>query len=262
MNAVELVRGGDLAAALASLKQEVRGKPADARLRVFLFQLFCVTGEWERALAQLSTAASLDAGAIPMAQTYRVLIQCEVLRERVFAGQRVPTFMGDPAPWMSLQVEALRCLAAGAAEKAAELRGEAFDAAPASAGRLNDTAFEWVADTDPRLGPVLEVMVDGRYLWVPYSRLREVSLEPPADLRDQIWMPARFVWENGGDVVGFIPSRYPGSAAGEPAIALGRRTEWRDDPLWPTGLGQRMIATDAGETALLDLRRLMITGPA
>ena len=62
-------------------------------------------------LAQLSAAGSLDAGAIPMAQTYRALIQCEVLRELVFAGERVPTFMGDPAPWMSLQIEALRCLA-------------------------------------------------------------------------------------------------------------------------------------------------------
>jgi type VI secretion system protein ImpE len=99
-------------------------------------------------------------------------------------------------------------------------------------------------------------------MWVPYSRLREISLEPPADLRDQVWMPAHFVWQNGGDSVGFIPARYPGSATGDPAIALGRRTEWRDDPLWPTGQGQRMLATDAGETALLDLRRLTIAEPA
>jgi len=39
------LRNGDVAAALAQLQDEVRAKPADAALRVFLFQLLCVRGE-------------------------------------------------------------------------------------------------------------------------------------------------------------------------------------------------------------------------
>ena len=59
--AEDALRGGDPGGALALLQAEVRNKPADASLRVFLFQLLCVLGQWERALNQLKVAADLDA---------------------------------------------------------------------------------------------------------------------------------------------------------------------------------------------------------
>ncbi|MEJ0046332.1 MAG: type VI secretion system accessory protein TagJ [Rhodospirillales bacterium] len=258
MDSLSLLRAGDPQGALEQLKGEVRRAPRDARLRTFLFQLFCVTGAWERALIQLAAAGEMDPAAIPMAQTYRTLIRCEVLRERIFAGQRTPTIFGDPAPWMSLQIEALRLLAAGKPDEAAALRDQAFEAAPATPGTLNGEPFEWIADADPRLGPILEAVVEGRYVWVPFHQVRKIEQEMPTDLRDQVWMPANFVWANGGDGVGFIPARYPGSQNGEAALALGRRTEWQEQDGWALGLGQRMLATDAGETALLDVRTLVL----
>lgn len=260
MDSLALLRAGDVPAALAALKQEVRKSPGDAKLRTFLFQLFCVTGEWDRALTQLKVASDLDPLAIPMLQTYQSAIRCEMLRARVFAGTRTPTVFGDPEPWMSMLIEANRRLAAGAAEDAAGLRDTAFEDAPAAAGTIDGTAFEWLADADPRLGPMMEVIVDGRYFWVPYHRLQSVTIEAPVDLRDQVWLPAQFVWANGGEAVGFIPARYPGSeVAADPAIALGRKTEWREQGDWYLGLGQRMLATDAGEHPLLDIRRIDIT---
>jgi len=54
------LREGDPAAALARLQDDVRARPADAKLRVFLFQLLCVLGQWERALNQLKVASELD----------------------------------------------------------------------------------------------------------------------------------------------------------------------------------------------------------
>ena len=48
-----------------ALKQEVRKSPRDVRLRTFLFQLFCVFGEWDRALTQLAAAGELDPLALP-----------------------------------------------------------------------------------------------------------------------------------------------------------------------------------------------------
>jgi type VI secretion system protein ImpE len=160
---------------------------------------------------------------------------------------------------MSMLIEANRRLAAGAPEDAAGLRDTAFEDAPAATGTIDGAAFEWLADADPRLGPMMEVIVDGRYFWVPYHRLQSLTIEAPADLRDQVWLPAQFVWANGGEAVGFIPARYPGSeAAADPAIALGRKTEWREQGDWYLGLGQRMLATDAGEHPLLDIRRIDI----
>jgi type VI secretion system protein ImpE len=268
MDARERLRAGDPGGALEQLKQEVRKAPRDVRLRTFLFQMFCIFGAWERALTQLTTCAELDPMTLPMAQAYRAAIRCEILRARVFAGARTPTVFGEPESWMSLLVEAGRGLAAGRGTDAAALRDTAFEQAPASAGRLETAEgepldFAWIADADPRLGPMLEAMVDGKYVLVPFHRLRGLDIEKPEDLRDQVWMPAHFVWSNGGDSTGFVPTRYPGSeSAADPALALARRTEWREQDGWFLGLGQRMLATDAGEVALMDVRHIHFTESA
>jgi type VI secretion system protein ImpE len=258
-DARETLRLGDVQGALSSLKEEVRKAPRDARLRTFLFQMFCITGEWDRALTQLSAAAELDPLALPMAQTYRTAIRCELLREKVFRGEISPTVLGDPGAWLPLLIEATRLFGQSHFEQATELREQAFDAAPEALGTLNGEPFEWIADADPRLGPVLEVFVNGNYMWTPFTRVRALTFEPPADLRDQVWMPVRFTWSNDGEAVGFIPTRYPDSAnADDPALALARRTEWRDVGGSSLPLGQRVLVTDAAETALMDIRSLAI----
>ena len=263
MTAQDMLRAGDPRAALEQLKQEVRKAPRDAALRTFLFQLFCVFGDWDRAATQLTVAGELDPLALPMMQAYRAAIRCELLRGRVFAGARTPTVFGDPEPWMSLLIEANRVLVAGRAVEAAGLRDTAFEQAPAVAGTIDGQPFAWIADADPRLGPMLEALVDGKYYFVPFHRLRTLDIEKPADLRDQVWMPAHFVWSNGGESFGFIPTRYPGSdQQDDPALALARRTEWQErGEGWFLGLGQRMLATDAGEFALMDVRRIAFDAP-
>jgi type VI secretion system protein ImpE len=268
LTARDVLREGDARAALEQLKQEVRKAPRDAALRTFLFQMFCVFGEWDRAANQLTTVSELDPLALPMAQAYRATIRCEMLRARVFAGARTPTIFADPAPWMSLLVEANRVLAAGKPDEAARLRDDAFEQAPAVSGSVvmdgskEEQAFEWIADADPRLGPMLEAVVDGKYYWVPFHRMRTLDIEPPADLRDQVWMPAHFLWTNGGESYGFIPTRYPGSElADDVTLALAKRTEWRENGDWFLGLGQRMLSTDAAEFALMDIRRIAFRAP-
>jgi type VI secretion system protein ImpE len=257
-----LLRSGDVAGALDALKQDVRKAPRDPRLRTFLFQMFCVTGEWERATTQLSVAAELDPLALPMSQTYQTAIRCEILRERVFRGERSPTVLGDPGDWLPLLIEATRLLAGGQFAEAEKLRDAAFEAAPETACSVNDERCGWISDADPRLGPVLEVFVNGNYMWVPFSRLRRLRLDPPADLRDQVWMPAHFTWDNDGEANGLIPTRYPGSAtAADPALALARKTEWHDAAAgWSLPLGQRVLVTDVSEVALMDIRDLMVGG--
>ena len=262
-DAREALRAGDPRAALEQLKQEVRKAPRDARLRTFLFQIFCVFGEWDRAVTQLVVAGELDPAAIPMVESYRATIRCELLRARVFAGRSTPTVFGEPEPWISLLVEANRVLAAGRTAEAAALREQAFEHASAAAGRIDGTAFAWIADADPRLGPVLEAIVEGKYYWVPFHRLSAIDIEAPADLRDQVWMPAHFVWSNGGESFGFIPTRYPGSESQpDEALAMSRKTEWQDrGDGWFLGLGQRMLTTDEGEYPLMDIRRVEIGAP-
>src|SRR4051794_34535938 len=165
------LRNGDPAAALARLQEDVRTRPSDAKLRVFLFQLLCVLGQWERALNQLEVASTLDAGTLAMAQTYRDAVCCEALRARVFDGSTAPMVFGEPEQWLAYLIEAMLLTGRGRADDAGAMRAKAFDEAPESGGTVDDRAFAWIADADMRLGPVLEAVINGRYYWVPFARI-------------------------------------------------------------------------------------------
>src|SRR6202049_5086508 len=188
--AEQSLKGGDPVTALAQLQEQVRAKPADPRLRIFLFQLRCVLGQWERALNQLDVASNLDPEALAMAQTYGEAVRCEAVRADVFEGKKSPMIFGQPEQWLALLIESLLLAGRGEHERSHDLRSRAFDEAPASQGDIDGRPFSWIADADSRLGPVLEAVVNGRYYWVPFSRLVKVQLEPPEDLRDMVWIPA------------------------------------------------------------------------
>ncbi len=260
-SAAEFIAQGDPDAALAVLQTQVRGNAADPKLRVFLFQLLCVLGQWPRALQQLQVCGELDAGALAMVNTYREAVQCEAVREAVFAGRTLPHLFGQPPAWVALLAQALQADATGDDAHAARLRQQALEQAEPSAGVLDGQAFEWIADADSRLGPVLEVVIKGRYGWLPFAALSKLRLEPPVDLRDLVWMPAQLMFINGGEVVALVPTRYAGSGAqADAAIRMGRKTEWLElatDQY--RGLGQRVLTTDVAECGLLQVREIEFT---
>jgi type VI secretion system protein ImpE len=254
------LRNGDPAAALARLQEDVRARPSDGKLRVFLFQLLCVLGQWERALNQLKVASELDPLALPMAQMYGDAVRCEAIRTAVFEGAKSPMVLGEPEQWLALLIESRLRAGHGEAAQAEELRLRAFEEAPVSSGDIDGRRFEWIADADSRLGPVLEAIVNGRYYWVPFSRLTKVTMEAPEDLRDLVWIPAHLDFDNGGESLALIPTRYSGSeSSADGGIALARQTSWEaiaEDAY--SGLGQRVLATDAGETPMLEIRVISV----
>jgi type VI secretion system protein ImpE len=260
MLAEQSLREGNLEQALEQLQQKVRDDPSNAKYRIFLFQLLAVLGRWDRALNQLNVLSDMDASTLAMVQTYREALRCEVLRAEVFAGERSPLVFGDPEPWLALLMQAQKLIGAGNNEGALPLREQAFEQAPVTAGSIDGQPFEWIADGDGRLGPVLEAIVNGRYYWIPFNRIREIHMESPVDLRDVVWMPAQFSWANEGQAVGLIPTRYCGSESSEDdALKLARKTEWEERPgeIF-LGMGQRMLATDGGDHSLMDVRHIAL----
>ena len=223
----ELLQAADPPAALKALTDEIKAKPADSKLRVFMAQLLCVLGQWERALNQLTVAAELDALAIPMKQVYGEAIRCEGLRAEVFAGKRTPMIFGQPDEWLALLLESLLRQGTGDAAVAEDLRARAFEAAPATPGTLDGKPFDWLADADMRIGPVLEAFVNGRYYWVPFERLAQIRFEEPEDLRDCVWLPAHLQFENGGETLALVPTRYPGSEQCEDGAPASRHAAHR-----------------------------------
>lgn len=264
MKAEDYLKSGQLDEAMASLREEVKKSPADAKLRIFLFQLLSVGGQWEKALTQLQVLEEMDADSMLMAQIYTPVLHCEALRTEVFAGKRSPLIFGDPEEWMGLLVQASQLAAAGQMEASREVQERAFEAAPTVGGKINDEPFEWIADADSRLGPVLEVIMDGKYYWVPFSRIQKIHLEPPTDLRNFVWTAAQFIWTNGGSAPGFIPTRYAGTESSpDPVLRLSKRTDWEQKAEnFHVGLGQRLFATDVADYPLLEVRTLEFTPTA
>lgn len=259
-DAVDHLRAGNLGEAYSALTAEIRKKPADAKLRVFLFQLLCIRGEWDRALTQLKVCGEMDPSTLPMVQSYREAIACELLREKVFAGETAPLVFGEPAEWVALLIQATHALAQGKPEAAARLREQAFADAPATAGTADGVAFDWIADADMRFGPILELIVNGKYYWAPFAALSALKFEEPTDLRDRVWTPVEVTTANGGQVVGFVPTRYPGApATGRDALMLSAETDWQDAGGETfVGAGQRLLATPDADLAIMDLRELSL----
>jgi type VI secretion system protein ImpE len=211
-------------------------------------------------LTQLQVIGELDAGALAMVHAYRSAIQCERLRAEVFAGRRSPLIFGEPEPWMALLIQALSLDGTQPAQAAA-LRSQAMETADSTPGAANGKPFDWIADADSRLGPVFEVLLNGAYYWVPVNRVARIQIESPADIRDFVWLPATFQWSNGGEAVGMIPVRYPGSeSSADSLVKLARKTEWQ--PLSGehfAGMGQRILTTGDDEYGLLDLREIKLS---
>ena len=256
MKPEELLRAGDMDAALVALYEQIRGNPSDSGLRRFLFQLLCVDGKWDKALLQLEALGELDPGSMLLAQFFKPLIACEILRGDVFKGKRTALIFGEPKEWVGWMVQANALLAEGQFKPARDLRERALESASAIAGTVNGHAFEWIADADSRLGPIAEAMIDGKYFWIPFECIRQISMVAPTDLRDLVWTPAKFQWSNGGEGAGFVPVRYPGSEdSKDGGIRLARKTEWveREEATF-LGLGQRIFSTDDGDYPILEVR--------
>jgi len=165
LNSEQALKDGNLEQALADIQMSVRKEPANVKYRIYLFQLLAVLGQWERALTQLNVLADMDAATLAMVQTYREALRCEVLRKEIFAGLKTPLIFGEPQQWIALFQQALKFTAQQKYPEAKSLREQAFELAPASAGIIDGDSFDWLADADVRIGPMLEVIINGQYYW-------------------------------------------------------------------------------------------------
>ena len=256
--AATYVRAGQLEAALQALMARVRSAPGAADERLFLFQLLAVMGQWQRAGDQLEVACQLDAGNALMRAACQRLLQGEAQRDAVFAGRCLPHVLGAPEPWIAPLLRALQFEQSGQAAAAAPLRAMALESAPAVGGLIDGQRFAWLCDADARFGPCLEVIAQGGYGWVPLTQVEQIRFDAPQDLRDLVWLPAELVWRDGTEAVVFVPARYPGTTVMGDDLRLSRRTEWNDQE---HGLGQRMLATDSGDHALLETRVVVFDPP-
>ncbi|HXN50537.1 MAG TPA: type VI secretion system accessory protein TagJ [Candidatus Acidoferrum sp.] len=225
----QLFQSGQLDEAVKALTAEVRDNPTDAKRRTFLFELLCFAGEYTRAEKQLDVLSQGGPQSEMGALFYRGALAAEKTRQEMFEKQDYPKPASDAA---SLHIS----------------------------GTINGKAFHNLADSDPRIGGNLEVFVAGSYMWIPFSLLSSIHIEPPKRLRNLLWLPAAvrtsaaFQGRELGEVL--LPVLNPFSwRSADPAIRLGRATAWEQDGSEEAlPKGQKMLIADDEEWPLLELR--------
>lgn len=254
MNAATLFKSGDLTACKEQLFKEIKKDPSNVNLRIFLFQLSCVSRDWKRAVTQLDVLKNLSDLTLALVNTYKQLIECELKRERVLSGDIEPMCFGKPSDWLAYYIKAYQNYCSGEMEEAKELLKKGAELAPAISGTINDDPFEWLSDGDVRFGPAIEVILNGGYYWLPLEYVKEISFEPLEDLRDMIWRPANLTLKNNGKLIVFIPSRYPFIGNATDAQLLARICDW-NEPVdnFYVGNGQRIFISDVAEYPILDI---------
>ncbi|SAK54193.1 type VI secretion system accessory protein TagJ [Caballeronia ptereochthonis] len=254
-----IASGASLAERIESLAQSVRAEPAAAAHRWPLFQMLCLTGEWERALLQLQVLAQLDQSRERTARTYRDLIRAERWRERVMLGALEPAFVYDDVDaWMRGLLDALRHAARGEWDMCDEARLRALDMAPLVSGFDGPNTFQWIGDGDSRLGPVCEFFAAGGYRWIALSDVANWRIPRPTALIDLVWAPCALTLRGGAVLHGFMPARYSGSTHAQrddrDELCQGSKSVWQQvGRTGVVGLGRKTWTTDAGDFGIFEL---------
>lgn len=248
-----LLQEYSIAEGIQMAEQQVRENPAKALCRHSLFQLLCVAGDWSRALHQLQLCARMEANYTQEARLYRELVRCEMFRRTVFQGEQRPGFLLPQPVWVESLLAALACHDdTGEVDKH---RNTALEAITDTGGQWNGGAFDWASDSDSRLGPVLELVTGGVYIWLPFSQICSLESPQPARLTDLLWKPVNITLVNGDTHGAWLFTRYSGSESASDALRLCRETAWQDGPGETTvrALGQKVWLTSHGDISLLDM---------
>ncbi len=228
MNSRELYQAGKLDEAVQALGSELRNDPTDTKRRTFLFELLCITGDYDRAEKQLDILADAGKEAAMGTLLYRSALQAARTRRDMFEKKTFPLGAGSTL----------------------------------AGGTLNGQAFETIEDADPRIGAHLEVFAAGAYLWLPFEHMASVRMEPPKRLRDTIWIPA--ILQTGPKCKGLdlgevlLPAltplvwKHPRNS-----VRLGRETVWEEADGETVPAGQKLLLVDGEEIPILEVRNLL-----
>lgn len=257
MDAASLLKDGNLADCKAQLFNDIKKDPSNIELRIFLFQLSCINRDWQRADTQLNVLKDLSDSTLAMVNTYQQLIECELKREKVLTGENTPICFGEPSDWLAYYIKAYQKYCLNDIKQANELLRQGAELAPAISGSINSENFNWLSDGDVRFGPAIEVMLNGGYYWLPLEYVTEINFEAVDDLRDLVWRPANLTLKNKGQLIVFMPVRYPVTTNTTDAQLLARTCDWQE----PTenfyiGNGQRVFVTDQAEYPLLNVNSI------
>lgn len=263
MEAIELFRAARLDAAFESLANALRARPADVDLRYHMAALLAFRGEFDRALVHLDFIAGERPELATAVAMYVSSIHAEEERRRIFAAGHVPGTDPENEAAVKARVRLQQCVASGD-EAGAAAAMATIAAEPQVAAAVDGRAVGDFRDLDEGLGALLEVLVGGRCLWVPFRNLRALKFAAPRGLLDLLWAPVEIETGTGSRYHAHVPVLYAGTAGRtDPQVRIGQKTEWVDGlGVAFRGFGQRVFRVGDSEVEILSLREVRFGGPA
>ncbi len=255
-DAKSLVESGNLNAAVEAALAFVKSNPTDYSARIFLFELACFAGDWDRAGRQLDVIGHQDTNAMVGSLIYRQCIEAEKKRADFFSKGSKPEFLATPPDYVYGLLTANNRVREGNISEARSILDTVEEQRPAFAARVNGDEVEDFRDFNDLTSSILEVIIKDSYVWVPFEDIEKIEFFDRKSLRDNFWAQAKLETNNGTNGEVFVCSLYNESwKADDETVRLGRVTDWRDagGDIF-IGEGMKLFSAGAGHKSIVDLQ--------
>lgn len=230
---------GMLSEAITELGKELSSKPNDAVKRAFLAELLCITGELERADAQLDILVTLEPEKALTIGTWRQLIRAAKTRKEVYENGRSPDVIDEPTERIKALLSTQMSIRENDDQSVVQQTLELENSREPCAAIVNGKTVDDLRDLDDLCAGVLEVMAtNGKYYWVDFTQISLLEFESPKRPLDLLWRKASIILHKGTEGEVFIPSIYAIPTDDSDAL-LGRKTDWVETGGLVRGMGQR-----------------------
>src|SRR5437870_709932 len=219
---------GNLTGAIEAAISQVKAKPTDIPARIFLFELSCFSGDWDRAEKQLDVIGTQDANAMIGSMIYRQNFKAERDRARFFSDGLQPGILAPPPPYVEDLIQVNNRSREGSMFEARSLLDKIEEERPAFKAKVNGAEVSDFRDYNDPTMCIFEVIFKDQYVWLPMEHVQKIEFFKPKSLRDLYWIQAQVELVEGTNGEMFIPSLYSGSwKSDNDQVRLGRMTDWR-----------------------------------
>ena len=249
---------GNLKGAIESALNLVKSNPTDDSARIFLFELSCFSGDWERAARQLDVIGHQKVNAMIGSKIYTENFEAERARIDYFAKGTKPEFLMPPPVYVQDLVVANHSLVNGDEAQARELLESVEEKRPAFKCSVNGESFSDFRDYNDLTACVFEVILKGQYMWLPFEQVEKIEFFDRKSLRDVYWMQAQVEMINGTNGEMFLPALYANSwKNADDHVRLGRTVEWLEagEDVY-IGEGIKLFSMNGRDKTILDFKTL------
>ncbi len=253
-----LLKAGKLNDAVQATLNAVKQKPTDITARIFLFELSCFSGDWERGEKQLDVIGQQDVDAMIGSQIFKQNFKAERDRLSLFSEGLIPECLMPPPNYVEGLLNAIALVKDEKLKEARAVIDQVEENRPAFTCKVNGADSSDFRDFNDLTSCVFEAIVKESYTWLPFEQVEKVKFLEAKSLRDNFWMQAEVEMTNGTKGEMFLPGLYSGSFKSDiDEIRLGRVTDWRDigEDLY-IGEGMRLFQHDGGHIPMSEIESI------